>query len=152
MKNARELKAKVTAKRGPEMSIWESKYRAEKQRAAILEEELGNLKSELAASQKKLLKSLEQKDSDEPSEQKSPRTIVGPSQLNNLKNEVRRLNKEKDRVEEDIQKTKRKLLVESQQKATAHQQLKEMRRDKKASSVKAEAVSTPRTKLSNAEQ
>ena len=45
------------------MSIWESKYQAEKQRAAILEEELGNLKSELAASQKKLLKSLEQKGS-----------------------------------------------------------------------------------------
>lgn len=46
-----------------EPSIWEKKYISEKERAQKLEEELSLLKSELSASQKKLLKSFEQKGS-----------------------------------------------------------------------------------------
>jgi len=150
MKSARELKAKLAAKRSVEPSIWEKKYLNEKERALKLEEELNLLKSELGASQKKLLKIFENNETDAPIESKSPRAVPGPSQLNNLKNEVRRIKKEKEGVENDIERTKRKLAVESQHKAAAYQQLKDLRNLKRQSvTAKVDKDQLTRTQLGN---
>jgi len=89
-------------------------------------------------------------ETDAPIESKSPRVVPGPSQLNNLKNEVRRIKKEKEGVENDIERTKRKLAVESQHKAAAYQQLKDLRNLKRQSvTAKVDKDQLTRTQLGN---
>lgn len=128
LREAKELKGEIILRKAPENFQWQRRYEKEKQKTSILEQKLYGVKEELSSHQQKLLKGLEGKGSlGSEDEKPSSRLTFGPSQLNNLKNEARRMLSDIQRLKDDTEKTKGLLEVESKKKSEAKKVLKELR-------------------------